>query len=79
MKAFYFCLVNVAHVSWARLVGFCVFLFGAAFILGKGEGGNSNFTEVLNLEKLEARVCIWGLSSFSDSRHLKKLNCDQAC
>lgn len=78
MKAFYFCPVNVAHVSWARLVGFCVFLFGAAFIVGKGERGNSSFTGVLNLEWLEARMCLWGLSSFSDSRHLKRLNCDQA-
>lgn len=59
MKAFYFCLVNVAHVSWARLVDFCVFLFSAAFILGKGEEGNSDFTKTLNLEWLEkVRICI---------------------
>lgn len=80
MKAFYFCLVNVAHVSWARLVDFCVFLFSAAFILGNGEGGNSDFTEMLNLERLEkVRMCIRGLSSFSVSRHLKRLICGHAC
>lgn len=80
MKAFYFCLANVAHVSWARLADFCVFLFSAAFILGKLEGGNSDFTEMLNLEWLEkVRMCILGLSNFSDSRRLKRLKCDQAC
>lgn len=80
MKAFYFCLVNVAQVSWARLVDFCVFLFSAAFIVGKrGEGESSDYTEILNLERLErVRICIWRLSSFSDSRHLKGLVCDQA-
>lgn len=36
MKAFYFCPVNVAHVSWARLVDFCVFLFSAFFYLVEG-------------------------------------------
>lgn len=62
----------MGQIGWVLCVPFRCCLY-------PGEGGNSNFTEVLNLERLEARVYIWGLSSFSDSRHLKKLNCDQAC
>lgn len=63
----------MGQIGWFLCVPFqcCLYL---------GEGGNSDFTEMLNLKLLEeVRMCIWGLSSFSESRHLKRLMCDQAC
>lgn len=68
---------HVCEPDW--LIFVCSFSVHS-FILGKGEGGNSNFIEMLNLECLEKKkcVCIQGLSSISDSRHLKRLIYDSA-
>lgn len=62
----------IGQIGWVLCVPFWCCLY-------RGERGRreQQLHWVLNLEWLEVKMCIWGLSSFLDWRHLKKLNCDQ--